>query len=68
MSQTLTFARPYARAAFSLAREQGRLPAWSQLLAFSAQAASETLARSTTSRFPQRMLLLFMVLRSSRPP
>jgi F-type H+-transporting ATPase subunit delta len=41
MSQSLTFARPYARAAFSIAHEQGRLPAWSQLLGFSATAVSD---------------------------
>ena len=41
MSQSLTFARPYARAAFSIAQEQGRLPAWSQLLGFSAAAVAE---------------------------
>ncbi len=41
MSQNLTFARPYARAVFSLAREQGRLPQWSTLLGFSARAVSE---------------------------
>jgi F-type H+-transporting ATPase subunit delta len=41
MSQTLTFARPYARAAFALAQEQGRLPAWTQLLGFSAAAVAD---------------------------
>ena len=41
MSQSLTFARPYARAAFALAQEQARLPAWSQLLGFAAQAVAE---------------------------
>jgi F-type H+-transporting ATPase subunit delta len=41
MSQSLTFARPYARAAFALAHEQGRLPAWSQLLGFSAAAVAD---------------------------
>ena len=41
MSQTLTLARPYARAVFSLAREQGRLPQWSTLLGFAALADSE---------------------------
>lgn len=41
MSQTLTFARPYARAVFSLAREQGRLTQWSTLLGFAAHAVSE---------------------------
>lgn len=39
MSEALTLARPYARAAFSLAREQGRLAQWSQALGFSAIAA-----------------------------
>jgi F-type H+-transporting ATPase subunit delta len=41
MSQSLTFARPYARAAFALAKEQGRLPAWTQLLGFSALAVAD---------------------------
>jgi F-type H+-transporting ATPase subunit delta len=41
MSQNLTFARPYARAAFALAQEQGRLPAWSSLLGFSATAVAD---------------------------
>ena len=41
MSQSLTFARPYARAAFSLAQDQGRLAAWSQLLGFSAAAVAD---------------------------
>lgn len=39
MSQALTLARPYARAAFALAREAGTLPAWSQALAFAARVA-----------------------------
>ena len=41
MSQALTLARPYARAAFSLARDAGTLPAWSQALAFAARVAAE---------------------------
>jgi F-type H+-transporting ATPase subunit delta len=41
MSQTLTLARPYARAVFSLAREHGRLSQWSGALAFAALAVSE---------------------------
>ena len=36
MSQALTFARPYARAAFALAREQNRLSEFSRQLAFAA--------------------------------
>ena len=39
MSEALTLARPYARAAFSVAREQGRLAQWSQALGFSSIAA-----------------------------
>ncbi|MFT3807736.1 F0F1 ATP synthase subunit delta [Arenimonas sp.] len=46
MSQALTLARPYARAAFSLAREQARLPQWSQLLAFSAMAVAQPAVQS----------------------
>ena len=41
MSQALTHARPYARAAFGAGHDQGRLDAWSQALAFSAQVAAD---------------------------
>ncbi len=41
MSQALTLARPYARAAFAAARDTGRLPAWSEALAFAAQVAAD---------------------------
>lgn len=41
MSQSLTLARPYARAAFAIARESGTLPAWSDALAFAAQVAAD---------------------------
>ena len=40
MSQALTLARPYARAAFALAQEGGRLPQWSQMIGFSAAASA----------------------------
>jgi F-type H+-transporting ATPase subunit delta len=40
MSQALTLARPYARAAFALAKESGRLAPWSNMLGFAAQAAA----------------------------
>lgn len=46
MSQALTLARPYARAAFSLAREQSRLPQWSRLLAFTAMAVAQPAVQS----------------------
>lgn len=39
MSQALTLARPYARAAFSLAQDSGRTAPWSNMLGFAAQAA-----------------------------
>jgi len=41
MSSALTIARPYARAAFALAREHDHLPQWSMRLGFSAQIASD---------------------------
>jgi F-type H+-transporting ATPase subunit delta len=41
MSQALTLARPYARAAFAIAREAGALPAWSSALAFAARVAAD---------------------------
>jgi len=41
MSQSLTLARPYARAVFALARENDALAAWSQALAFSADTAAK---------------------------
>ena len=41
MSQSLTLARPYARAAFSIARDAGALPAWSDALAFAARVAAD---------------------------
>src|SRR4249920_3043047 len=41
MSSTLTLARPYARAAFALARESSRLQPWSDLLGFAATVASD---------------------------
>ena len=40
MSQAVTLARPYARAAFSLAQAQGALPKWSGMLGFAAQVAA----------------------------
>ena len=40
MSQALTLARPYARAAFAIARESGRLPQWSTMLGFAALASA----------------------------
>jgi F-type H+-transporting ATPase subunit delta len=41
MSLALTLARPYARAAFALARQAGALPGWSAALSVSAQLAAD---------------------------
>ena len=41
MSQALTLARPYARAAFGVARDAGSLPAWSDALSFAAHVAAD---------------------------
>ncbi|UNK42048.1 F0F1 ATP synthase subunit delta [Luteimonas sp. S4-F44] len=38
---TLTIARPYARAAFAIARDAGRFAPWSDALAFSARIAAD---------------------------
>ena len=41
MSQALTLARPYARAAFAIARDEQAFPAWSQALGFAARVAGD---------------------------
>ncbi|MEL1265391.1 F0F1 ATP synthase subunit delta [Pseudoxanthomonas putridarboris] len=41
MSQALTVARPYARAAFATARDEGALAAWSQALGVAARVAAD---------------------------
>ena len=41
MAELQTLARPYARAAFSVAREQQALPAWGEALAALAQASQD---------------------------
>jgi F-type H+-transporting ATPase subunit delta len=41
MSQALTLARPYARAAFALARESGKFADWSHALGFAARIAAD---------------------------
>jgi F-type H+-transporting ATPase subunit delta len=46
MTQALTLARPYARAAFGLSREGGRHAAWSQALAFAARVAADPQAQA----------------------
>ena len=46
MSQPLTLARPYARAAFALSREGGRSADWSKALAFAARVAADPQAQA----------------------
>ena len=41
MSQALTLARPYARAAFAIAKDTGALPAWSTALEFASRVAAD---------------------------
>lgn len=41
MSQALTLARPYARAAFGIARDEGKLADWSEALGFAATVAAD---------------------------
>ncbi len=41
MSNTITLARPYARAAFELAKSEQAASAWSEKLAFAAQVAAD---------------------------
>ena len=41
MSQALTLARPYARAAFAIARDGGKFAQWSDALAFAARLAAD---------------------------
>ncbi|MBA3485896.1 MAG: F0F1 ATP synthase subunit delta [Lysobacter sp.] len=45
MSQNLTLARPYARAAFSLARDAGQTAQWSQALAFASRVGADPQAQ-----------------------
>ena len=49
MSSALTLARPYARAAFALAREHDQLSQWSMRLGFSAQIAMDPRVQSLLS-------------------
>jgi F-type H+-transporting ATPase subunit delta len=49
MSQALTLARPYARAAFAHAREDGRAAQWSQALGFAARVAADPQVASLLS-------------------
>lgn len=46
MSQNLTLARPYARAAFALARDGGQSVDWSRALAFATRVAADPQAQA----------------------
>ncbi|TWI06034.1 F-type H+-transporting ATPase subunit delta [Luteimonas cucumeris] len=41
MSQALTLARPYARAVFAIARDEGKFAPWSDALGFAARVATD---------------------------
>lgn len=49
MSTALTLARPYARAAFTLARDKGCLPTWSEQLGLAAAIAADDAVRPLLS-------------------
>ena len=46
MSEQVTIARPYAEAAFSLAREQNALPQWAEMLKIASNVASDPTVRA----------------------
>ncbi|HVR94621.1 MAG TPA: F0F1 ATP synthase subunit delta, partial [Casimicrobiaceae bacterium] len=46
MSEQVTIARPYAEAAFSLAREQNALPRWAEMLKLASNIASDPKVRA----------------------
>ena len=48
-TNVMTLARPYARAAFAIAKEHGRLRPWSSLLGFAAAVAADPQAKQLLS-------------------
>src|SRR5437763_10466523 len=46
MAEQITVARPYAEAAFGLAREQNALPMWSEMLRFAASVTDDPQMRA----------------------
>jgi len=68
MTQPLTIARPYARAAFELASADGAQNAWAEKLAFAAEVAAEpqVIALFGDPRVPPRALASLFV-RSGEP-
>ncbi|HEY1437431.1 MAG TPA: F0F1 ATP synthase subunit delta [Casimicrobiaceae bacterium] len=46
MSEQVTIARPYAEAAFALAREQNALPKWAEMLKLASNVASDPTVRA----------------------
>src|SRR5271167_3825288 len=46
MAEQITVARPYAEAAFSLAREQDALPVWAEMLRMASSVASDQRVRT----------------------
>ena len=57
MSQALTLARPYARAAYAIARDAGAAAQWSDALAFASRVAADPRVQAVMSRFPGTQLV-----------
>ncbi len=68
MTQPLTIARPYARAAFEIAAANGAQNGWAEKLAFAAQVAAEPRVKALFGdpRVPTRALISLFV-RESEP-
>src|SRR3989338_1891384 len=67
MAETTTIARPYAQAAFELARAENALPAWSEMLNLAAAVAHDPqlAALLGSPRISRRQLAdLFQVMRA----
>ena len=57
MSEQVTIARPYAEAAFSLAREQNALPQWAEMLKIASNVASRTGLRCKSTPLQWNMVI-----------
>ena len=72
MAELTTIARPYAEAAFELAREQNALPVWSQMLRFTSTVVTDprvsaALDNPKLSAGDKESLLLSICGRARRP-
>ena len=67
MSQALTLARPYARAAFGIARDEGSLAAWSQALGFAATIAADPRVAGLLDAVPMIGVAIALLLVFANP-